>query len=146
NISSFSNRMGTGAGTSPKFENDPLGPYHNLLMMCGFIIGIGVIIYIWMIARKTIKDIEENEERDEHYVLEDGLSNCNENVQEAATKGIRYRYSIFDESDELDACDDYNGDGDKCETEDVKQAMSLNKKQPNQNVNDEEAFTIYQTI
>ncbi|CAG8706529.1 7010_t:CDS:2, partial [Acaulospora morrowiae] len=84
NISSFSARMGISHvlddGTLQKHDNDPLGSYNNLLMACGFLIGIGVIIYVWITARKTIKDIEDEEESEQH-IHEDGLNDydCNNN-------------------------------------------------------------------
>ncbi|CAG8467706.1 6664_t:CDS:1, partial [Cetraspora pellucida] len=64
--------------------------FHFILMLCSIAIAIGIIIYVWILAKRVIKEVEdENGE----YLWSDGydVNEIGDNVMLLSTGEMRYR-------------------------------------------------------
>ncbi|CAG8542081.1 1355_t:CDS:2 [Ambispora leptoticha] len=70
-ISSFTEHL-KGNSDSSNFNEIHLDPMRIIPVMIGVSIGLGVIIYVWILARRSIKEVEENISNE---MLEEGCGN-----------------------------------------------------------------------
>ncbi|CAG8717564.1 6956_t:CDS:1, partial [Dentiscutata heterogama] len=114
-FSAFSTHIGILSGeidnsTKPSLSKDVnfTKSFHFILMLCSIAIGICIIIYVWILARKAIKEVED--ENGGEYIWSDGyeINDVGDNVMLLGTGEMRYRRNSIAFCDEIESDSNIN--------------------------------------
>ncbi|CAG8731021.1 6061_t:CDS:1, partial [Racocetra fulgida] len=112
-FSAFSSHLGLISGEidntttkPPLSKSDNFARYfHFIIMLCSIAIAIGIIIYVWILARRVIKEVED--ENGEYMWLDAyDVNEIGDNVTLLGTGEMRYRRNSIAFCDEVE--DDSN--------------------------------------